>query len=434
MDWNGLLSTKRHKSSSEARPEDVRNDFHKDYDRIVFSSAFRRMGRKTQVHPLVNHDHVHTRLTHSIEVASVGRSLGIKLGNFLQRSGELPDHISAHDVGAIVQAACLAHDIGNPPFGHAGEYAIRQWFKDNGDRLYLDSEGERNDLEIFEGNAQGFRVVSNVENNFQNGGLRLTYATLGTLIKYPWFSDHDTAKEYGKFNFFQSEKAMAKQIYQTLGIDDQGSRYARHPLSYLMEAADDICYKILDIEDALELEMLRFDDVKDIFYDLSGPNKPSTTNEGLTNRRRISPLRAGAIENLVNRCEKVFTENYQQIMQGQFSSELIREIGGSEGAAIKEAKKITEENIFLNKRKIELELGAYTTLETILDAFITAVNEFKQGKVSFKSKRVLDLMGSDKFDPDTSYHDCYLRVTDLVSGMTDNHATYVANQLSGHAL
>ncbi|WP_144391571.1 deoxyguanosinetriphosphate triphosphohydrolase [Pleionea sediminis] len=434
MDWNKLLSTQRLDTQGSAKPEDVRNDFHKDYDRIIFSPAFRRMGRKTQVHPLVNHDHVHTRLTHSLEVASVGRSLGIKIGNYLLSKKVLPELLSPHDVGAIVQAACLAHDIGNPPFGHAGEFAIRQWFQDNTEKLKLETLRERNDLEIFEGNAQGFRVVATVENNFNEGGMRLTCATLGTIVKYPWFSDYKTAIDYGKYNFFQSEEASVKSVYETLGIEEVAGRYARHPLSYLMEAADDICYKILDIEDALELEMLRFDDIETIFQDLAGPLKQSSVANELNYRRRISPMRANAIDNLVNQCEQIFIDNYNAIINGQFTSELLRELRGKEGAALKEAKQITEENIFLNKRKIELELGAYTTLETILNPFVHAINELKEGKVSFKSKRVLDLMGAQKFNPEESYHDCYLRITDIVSGMTDHHATYVANQLSGHAL
>lgn len=437
MDWNKLLSKKRLSHTSDQSEEMSRSEYHKDYDKIVFSSAFRRLGRKTQVHPLSNNDHIHTRLTHSIEVGSVGRSLGIKVGNFLQVKKVLPTEVSPHDIGAIVQAACLAHDIGNPPFGHAGENAMRQWFKENAGVLELSRVSERNDLEIFEGNAQGFRVVSNVENNFNEGGLHLTCATLGTLIKYPWFSDHALAESKGKFNFFQTERKIVEAVAYELGLKTKGDhQYSRHPLSYLMEAADDICYTILDIEDALELEMLRFEDVCEVFGKLSGNVTPCGKDVGVehTSRRRIIPLRSKAIENLINKCFDAFVTNYRNIVVGDYSSELIKDIGAIEISGIAEVKEITRSNIFLNRRKIELEIGAYATLETILDAYITAINELKNGKVSFKSQRVIDLLGANKIDKNSSYHECYLRVTDLVSGMTDNHATHVANQLSGRAL
>ena len=438
MQWNSLLSQQRLNKKSPLIAAEVRSEFHKDYDRIVFSSAFRRMGRKTQVHPISNNDHIHTRLTHSIEVGSVGRSLGLVVGEFLNKKNHLPCGISPQEIAAIVQAACLAHDIGNPPFGHAGEFAIRHWFKENGHQLKLDTTRERNDLEIFEGNAQGFRVVATTENHYKNGGLRLTYATLGTLMKYPWFSDHALAISKGKFNFFHSEKDIAEKVARELGLKSIAkNQYCRHPLSYLMEAADDICYKILDIEDALELDMLRFDEVSGIFNKLAGNknNYRSDIDENYSARRRINNLRSMAIGNLINKCSEIFMSNYSDIMNGNYTSELIKDIDGITREGITEAKEITTNNIFLNRRKIELEIGSYATLETILNAFITAINELKSGdSVSFKSQRVLDLMGTNTADKNSNYHECYLRVTDIVSGMTDTHATHVANQLSGRAL
>jgi len=391
------------------------------------------LGRKTQVHPLSNHDHIHTRLTHSIEVGSVGRSLGHNVGVFLEKENELPSGISPQEIGAIVQAACLAHDIGNPPFGHAGEYAIRHWFKENGSKLALNVESERNDFEIFEGNAQGLRVVASIENNYQAGGLRLTYATLGTLIKYPWFSYHELAKSKGKFNFFQSEKNIAQELMQELGLESSSDhQYLRHPLSYLMEAADDICYKILDIEDALELNILRFDDVSTILNNLAGIEEEYSDES--SDDFRVWRLRSTAINNLINKVTEIFKSNYCEIISGNFSGDLISRINGIEAIGIDKAKKVTRENIFLNRRKIELELGSYETLDRILTAFVEAANEVKKEKVSFKSQRVMDLMGANKFTKDMSYHECYLRITDMVSSMTDNHATHVANQLLGRAL
>lgn len=437
MNWEKLLSKKRLNKSEESDASDIRSEFHKDYDRIVFSSAFRRLGRKTQVHPLSNNDHIHTRLTHSIEVGSVGRSLGHNVGTFLEEKQELPKGIQAQEIGAIVQAACLAHDIGNPPFGHAGEFAIRHWFKENGEKLVLDLKRERNDFEIFEGNAQGLRVVTNIENNYGKGGLKLTFATLGTLIKYPWFSDHASAESKGKFNFFHSEKEIVQSFMSELGLDNSGGRqYLRHPLSYLMEAADDICYKILDIEDALELNILKFEDVSPILNKLAGIENEyySDIGDEFSPRRRVSTIRSKAIDNLIRKVTDIFKSNYVDIMSGNFGGDLISKVEGVEKKGIDEAKKITNDNIFLHRRKIELELGSYETLDRILSAFVCAANEVKSGTVSFKSKRVMDLMGVNKFTVDMDYHECYLRITDMVSGMTDNHATHVANQLLGRAL
>jgi len=434
--WKKLLSTKRYGDSHGQGKEEYRSDFHKDYDRIVFSSSFRRLGRKTQVHPMANHDHIHTRLTHSMEVSSVGRSLGNHIGAYLQSEGELPDNITPDDIASIVQAACLAHDIGNPPFGHAGEYAIRHWFLENQNKLAFDNPHDIKDLTMFEGNAQGYRVVSKTENNVNKGGLRLTYATLGTLVKYPWSSKHKNAETKKKYSFFTLERGEAGEVFKDLGLNVD-KNLCRHPLSYLMEAADDICYRILDIEDALELDMLRFGEVSEIFELLAGNKTPIQSNKDenhihLTNRNLVIPLRAKAIENLISQCVVAFKTNYRAIMDGSFQGDLISQIEGDEKTGLEKAKRVTDNNIFLHQRKIELEIGAYTILGNMLDAFITAINEIKDGKPSFKSQRLLDLVGQ-KPDIDTlSHHECYMLVTDQISGMTDNHATYIANQLAGH--
>lgn len=434
MQWEKLLSKKRfNKEVSNASNSDGRSEFHKDYDRIIFSSAFRRLGRKTQVHPLSNNDHIHTRLTHSIEVGSVGRSLGHNIGVYLEEIDCLPNDVSAQEIGAIVQAACLAHDIGNPPFGHAGEYAIRHWFLENGSKLAINMPTDMNDFNIFEGNAQGFRVVTAIENNYQNGGLKLTYATLGTLIKYPWFSDHELAKTKEKFNFFKSEKNFAEDLMRELGLESPSPNlFLRHPLSYLMEAADDICYKILDIEDALELNILRFDDISTILNNLAG-NRGDYQNKSSDNDR-VWRLRSTAIDNLIKKVTDIFKSNYDAIISGNFDGDLISKIDGIEKTGIDNAKKATKENIFLNRRKIELELGSYETLDRILTAFVDAANEFKRNQISFKSQRVMDLMGENKFTENMTHHECYLHITDMVSSMTDNYATHVANQLLGRAL
>jgi dGTPase len=434
MQWDKLLTIKR-LGIKDSDGDGIRTEYYRDYDRIVFSASFRRLARKTQVHPLSFNDHIHNRLTHSIEVSSVGRSLGLAVG--LKIKDKLPSDITAVDFASIIQAACVAHDIGNPPFGHAGEYAVRQWFTENMG-LLDDSltEAQKSDLKSFEGNAQGFRIVSQLENHYKDGGLRLTFATLGALIKYPWESSHKLTTEKDKFNVFQSEVSIFNDVVEALGLLKlEGGEYARHPLAYLMEAADDICYKILDIEDALELNLLRMDDVTPIFKKLANETVINDIGEKFSARKRIVPFRAKAINNLIEEVVKVFCENYSDIMKGSFKGDLLSKITGECKDGIAEIKNITSENVFSNRRKIELEVGAYTSIEIILNAFILAVTDkINNGdKLSFKSKRILDLMQDDLPGDCDSPYEYYMSITDFVSGMTDNYATFIAKQINGSA-
>lgn len=432
--WNRLLSVKRYKKSS-SQEADTRNEFHKDYDRIIFCSAFRRLGKKTQVHPLSKNDHIHTRLTHSMEVSSVGRSLGQKAGEYLQSQGDLPNSILPQDIAAIVQAACLAHDIGNPPFGHAGEYAIRHWFKENRNKLCLANLQELHDFLLFEGNAQGFRVVTQIENRRLQGGLNLTYATLGTLVKYPWFSNCELAKNKKKFNFYKAEQELVYEIFHELNLVDNSSQnISRHPLSYLMEGADDICYKILDIEDGLELALLRYSEVEEILVKLAGKEYDSSQiDKNWSDRRKIYYLRSRAVKNLISKALTIFIENYEKIMRSEFEGDLVSKVVGDEAEGMVCAQELTKENIFLCKRKIQLEIGAYETVSTILESLIDSVNEHKRdGEVSFKSQRIMDLIGRRYFDKSASHYDNYLLITDQLSGMTDDYASYIAGQLRGY--
>lgn len=436
MNWDKLLSDKRGAVSDE-EPQDIRSEFFRDYDRIVFSSAFRRLARKTQVHPLSFNDHVHNRLTHSIEVSSVGRSLGYAVGlKLVGIDNDLPEKFTPSTIASIIQAACVAHDIGNPPFGHAGEYAIRQWFSENSLKISnLNDKRMIHDLVNFEGNAQGFRVVSKLENHLNDGGLRLTFATLGTLIKYPWPSDHSYAIKNEKFNILLSDADVFKELSDDLGLICKGEgEYCRHPLSYLMEAADDICYKIIDIEDAIELGILRFDDVLDCFKKITSDEHIDTYGESVFSRRRFIPLRSSAIESLINEVCRVFIENYNLIMTGKFEGDLFSKINGSVKDGIDSIKSLTNKNIFSNRRKVELEVGSYSTIEILLDAFISAVNEImdENKKVSFKSKRILELL-DEPINSSDGYYENYLRIVDFVSGMTDNYATYIAKQIEGSA-
>ncbi|GAB7127083.1 deoxyguanosinetriphosphate triphosphohydrolase [Silvimonas sp. JCM 19000] len=436
MDWHRLLSANRLGAPRDNAPDDElsRSDFHKDHDRIVFSSPFRRLGRKTQVHPLTENDHVHTRLTHSIEVGCVGRSLGLIVGEQLRN--ELPSHISPYDLGAIIQAACLAHDIGNPPFGHAGEYAIRDWFRRD-DHAYLLqnlSPNERRDLQTFEGNAQGFRVVTQLENHRFEGGMRLTYATLGTTLKYPWTSEF--AGEKGKFSCYQSERHLLEQVASELGLPEIApGRWARHPLSYLMEAADDICYAILDLEDGIEIGMLPYDTVEPLLMKICGGDTELLQMEvaaAPSVRRKISLLRGKAIGRCVTEVAKAFIKNHKKLLAGEFSGDMLGDCPASLRHGIAEAKQLARDQIFNARRKVEIEVGSFTCLDILLDAFCNAAWQLRVSpELPFRMKRILDLMEYNAPKKEWPIYQTYGRVLDFIGGMTDNYATYLAQQVGG---
>lgn len=435
MQWQTLLTTKRYGHAEIAEEEIGRSHFHKDQDRIIFSSAFRRLGRKTQVHPMSLNDHIHTRLTHSIEVGSLGRSLGIRVGE--QIRDQLPEWATSYDIGMIVQSACLAHDIGNPPFGHAGEYAIRDWFKRQSDSILLrDLTAEQKlDLMTFEGNAQGFRVVTRIENHLLDGGLRLTYPTLGALLKYPWSAEHATDK--GKFSAYQTEVEILNKLGKELGLIPKGNdRWCRHPLTYLMEAADDICYAILDLEDAIELNILSFDEIKPILLKLCGDTSfdDEILSTAASARRKISALRGKAMEYMVGSAVQAYMDNQGAIMSGKYTGELLSDGEANVREGLLEAKTLAREKVFPDTRKTELEVGAYTTLGVLLEAFCDAVyeNHSLKGKgLSYRSERIISLMGIHAPDPELSLYHAYMRALDFISGMTDNYAAYLARQIGG---
>jgi len=437
MQWDQLLTSQRYGHEAIPPQELGRSHFHKDHDRIVFSSAFRRLGRKTQVHPLALNDHIHTRLTHSIEVGSVGRSLGIRVGELIQ--DDLPPWVSPHDLGMIVQAACLAHDIGNPPFGHAGEYAIRDWFKRDPHQFLLEglSAEQRLDLQTFEGNAQGFRVVTRIENHLFDGGLRLTFPTLGTLLKYPW--GVEDACHRGKFSSFQTELEILNKLGKELGLVRLGeNRWCRHPLAYLMEAADDICYAIMDLEDAIELHILTFDQVKPILLEMCGDMAfdDEVFSTEASARRKISALRGKAMENMIDSAVQAFMDNYAAILSGEYRGELLSDGDPGVRDGIYHAKTLARDRVFPDTRKTELEVGAYRTLGTLLDAFCRAVHDnhhHKGQNLSYQTEKIISLMGIHAPAPEQPLYASFMRALDFISGMTDNYASYLARQMGGLA-
>ncbi|OOV87311.1 deoxyguanosinetriphosphate triphosphohydrolase [Oceanospirillum linum] len=445
MSWQQLLSSQRLQGMSRHGIDDVgRSPFHKDHDRVVFSGSFRRMGRKTQVHPLAENDHIHTRLTHSLEVSCVGRSLGMMVADSLQH--HLPDNISPADLGVIVQSACLAHDIGNPPFGHAGEYAIRDWFLQAEKQGRLDglTPEQKADLITFEGNAQGFRMVTQVEYNQFAGGMKLTYATLGTFLKYPWTATYasspDNTKSAGKFSCYQTELPMLQETAKALGlIQLADQRWCRHPLVYLVEAADDLCYALLDLEDGLEMEILAYQEVEGLLLQIAGSEPEGYRRLAkASNRRRVAALRGAAMEQVVAAVSKAFVEHQEELLAGRFNRDLIDACPPDIAQGVAQAKRMAQQRIFDHPRKAKLEIGAYTTLGVLLENFCGAVDELSLLKetgsdapLSFKHKRVLSLIGENIPDTGWSRYEAYRRVLDFIGGMTDNYAVDLAQEMGG---
>lgn len=437
MTWEKLLSSKR--LGAEQWPdqsEQGRSSFHKDYDRITFSSSFRRLGKKTQVHPLVQNDHVHTRLTHSLEVSSVGRSLGVMCGEKIRE--HLPKDIHPMHLGQILQAACLAHDIGNPPFGHAGEEAIKSWFSHSSNAHILEglSEKEQDDFRNFEGNAQGFRILSRLEYNRHQGGMRLTHATLAAGLKYPWTSLE--TKKIKKFNCFQSEADNLLSVADEVGLIKKDNLcYHRHPLAYLSEAADDICYRFLDLEDAHEMRIIQYEEIKEILKDLCDTDashyKNIINSNNISNRHKLSFLRSMAIGTAITSVTSAFVDNLENIMKGKFEKDIIGACHDDIKIPLDNAKIIAVKRVFNEPRKIELEIGCYTAIGILLEAFCTAVREqvLSGTNISYKSSRVLAMMGINCPKKGDELYESLLKVTDYISGMTDNYASYMAKQIGG---
>jgi dGTPase len=440
VDWHQLLNRERLGKTSHSTEELGRSPFHKDHDRIIFSGAFRRLGRKTQVHPVSSNDHIHTRLTHSLEVSCVGRSLGMRVAEMIRPA--LPQWCESSDLGMIVQSACLAHDIGNPPFGHSGEDAIRHWFQQAANNGWLDdmSEAERADFLNFEGNAQGFRVLTQLEYHQFDGGMRLTYATLGAFSKYPWSSKHASAQGYKKHKFgsYQNELALLEQIANKLGIpklDDE--HWARHPLVYLVEAADDICYGLIDLEDGVEMDLLDYAEVEALLLDLVGDDLPETyrlLGPKDSRRRKLAILRGKAIEHLTNAAARAFVEQQPALMAGTLEGDLVAHMHGPAKTCVLNAKALARDKIFNDKRKTLHEIGAYTTLEILLNAFCgAALEQHTHGTLSFKNRRIFDLLGHAAPQPDWSLYKSFMRIIDFIGGMTDSYATEMAREMTGRS-
>src|SRR3989344_52335 len=450
MDWAKLLSQKRvGKKEQSTPPSNGRTKYESDVDRIVFSGAFRRLSRKTQVHPLAPNDHVHNRLTHSLEVARVGAALGQAFGR--SRKEELPENIQPADIGTIVHAACLAHDIGNPPFGHAGESAIKNWFTNEGPKILEKSaldDFHKDDLYHYDGNAQGFRIITQTENHLFDGGLQLTAATLGTFLKYPWTIKQNKKK----FSSFFSDSGILRTVATETGlISRSDGSWCRHPLAFLVEAADDICYGIIDLEDAVELKIVSFDEVFDVlttcFENERKEHIKATFSHPDAYRLNLSRLRGAILDELIAAAIEAFDTAYEEIMSGQFTGEIFGALPNDDPRRriVQSAKDLANRKIYGDSKKVEIELGSSSTFACLLTTFCGAalrcsahLNDPRRTTVDWKSKLVLRLLGdhsplvATRADGDNwNDYQCIRRVLDFVGGMTDNYAIYVAQQIQG---
>ncbi len=439
MNWNQIISTTRLGQEELVTNDNKhsRTQFQRDYDRIIFSSPFRRMQDKTQVFPLPGSVFVHNRLTHSLEVASVGRSLGTMFVEKAERENQLPENPLFQEIGSVVSAACLAHDMGNPPFGHSGEDAIAQFFKkSNEPRLRAElSEAEWRDFAQFDGNANAFRLLSHQFNGRREGGFALTYTTLASIVKYPYES---MLTEKPKFGFFQSEKNIYGRIADEFGllqVSVNPAKYVRHPLVFLVEAADDICYQLMDLEDAHKLKIHSFDRTRSLlmkFFDPQTEQKQIVRmNETLSlvsdPNEQIAYLRASVIGKLVNQCVDIFWNKQEDILSGNFQKALIDHVHPTSLEAIKIIKDVSFRNIYNDRSVVEIEISGYQIIGTLLEVFIEAILHPTEGF----SKKMIQLMPDQYGGNHESTYEKVQSVVDFVSGMTDLYALDLYRKIKG---
>ncbi|GGG92431.1 dGTPase [Polaribacter pacificus] len=445
MQWEQLLSLKRFGDTEKrhrAKQDETRLGFEVDFDRIIFSSAFRSLQDKTQVIPLSETDFVHTRLTHSLEVSVVGRTLGRRVGKvLLERHPHLADlGYTFNDFGAIVAAASVAHDIGNPPFGHSGEKAIGEYFASGQGQRFKDqlTAKEYQDLIDFEGNANGFKILTESREGVL-GGIRLSYATLGTFIKYPKESlpkkptSHIADKKYG---VFQSEKDAFLDLANDLGLKQKSTTdlsYYRHPLAYLVEAADDICYTIIDFEDGINLGLIDEEFALEYLIKLVKNTIDIKKYHSLQHKTdRVSYLRALAIGVLINEAVDLFLANETQIMQGDFDKSLLDKCAYE--AQINDIINLSIDKIYKSKEVVEKEIAGYRVLGKLLDVFLSAVYNKHEGKASNYDRLILQMLPKEYQTPVENNYNRILMVCSYVSRMSDSYAIRLYKKIEGNSI
>ena len=442
MDWNKLISNCR-LGQEHRHPErhDDRTEFKRDYDRLIFSAPFRRLQNKTQVFPLPGSVFVHNRLTHSLEVASVGMSLGNDVSAAIRRRRELAGNPLLLELGQIVASACLAHDLGNPPFGHSGEKAIQTFFTE-GKGLSMKEKVSPtfwDDITHFEGNANAFRLLTHQFKGRRPGGFVMTYSTLASIVKYPHASS--LAGRKGKFGFFASEAPIYERIADEMGIlrlsePGQPLRYARHPLVYLVEAADDICYEIMDLEDAHKLKILSFDETAALmlgFFDGDTRNRirQRISDEQLTDpNEKVQYLRACVIGKLENECVETFLRHEEDILAGRLTGSLIDHIGELPRQAYKDCTQVSKQRIYKSQPVLDVELSGYRIMATLMELMVEAIEHPER----YYSQQLIGRVSSQYDIENDDLETRLMAVIDYISGMTDVYALDVYQKICGISL
>lgn len=448
MNWHTLFSEARITDKTYQRKTSPdRTNFERDFDRVVFSSAFRRLQDKTQVIPLPESDFVHTRLTHSLEVSCVARSLGKIAGKVIIDRHQLTD-LHASDFGAICATAALAHDIGNPPFGHSGEASISHYFTQGKGKALesaVNNPLQWSDLTNFEGNANGFKILTNY-NPASGGNVNLTFSTLAAFTKYPTRSAK--AKEHAdrfkgkvsqkKYGYFQSEAEIFKTIFTHLEID-QLTDYAwrRHPLAFLVEAADDICYRVIDFEDGIRIGLIPFRDGEELLKQVIGKDFDASRYDQIGDQReKISYLRAKAINTLVITCSSIFLEREGELLNGDLDTSLIDLIPEEISRPLNEILMLSIEHVYRSKNVLEIEVAGFNVVAEILDTFITAVNEYHAFGKDLKKQRpysdkLIRLFPKQFLTGSEDQYLRILRVCEFVAGMTDTYAVSLFRRIKG---
>ncbi|MGP1538356.1 deoxyguanosinetriphosphate triphosphohydrolase [Bacteroides pyogenes] len=444
MNWKQLISARRFGMEEFHRErEENRSEFQRDYDRLIFSAPFRRLQNKTQVFPLPGSVFVHNRLTHSLEVSCVGRSLGNDVAKaILKRQPELRDSYLP-EIGSIVSAACLAHDLGNPPFGHSGERAISTFFSEGKGQFLQEkqpdgqqlSAAEWEDLIHFEGNANAFRLLTHRFEGRRKGGFAMTYTTLASIVKYPFSSS--LAGKKSKFGFFTTEEESYRKIATELGLtllNEHPLKYARHPLVFLVEAADDICYQMMDIEDAHKLKILTTEETKQLFMGFFEDERIEHIRETLRivsdTNEQIAYLRSSVIGLLIRECTRVFLEHEPEILAGTFEGALIRHVAGKPAEAYEHCAKVSLDKIYRSRDVLDIELAGFRIISTLLELMIDAVTSPEKAY----SKLLINRVSEQYHINSPVLYERIQAVLDYISGMTDVFALDLYRKINGNSL
>ena len=448
MEWSKLISSKRF--GHEDRHGDLaeyRSVFQRDYDRLIFSAPFRRLQNKTQVFPLPGSIFVHNRLTHSLEVASVGRSLGNDAARRLMELHPELEEKQLSQLGTITSVACLAHDLGNPPFGHSGEKAIATFFSEGKGMRFKDMiENEVgkemadilwNDIIRYDGNANAFRLLTHQYEGRREGGYVMTYSTLASIVKYPYSSI--LCEKKNKFGFFQSELDIYREIAQTLGLrcfEDNGLRvrYARYPLAYFVEAADDICYEIMDIEDAYKLHLVTAEQTKELLLNFFDSKQRQTIEQSYPNvtdpNERIIYMRSCVINAIEQECVRIFIDNEDAILRGEFKGALTQHMNPRMLQAMNQIATYATDHVYRSREVLDVELAGYRIINTLLELLTDAIQEPDKAY----SKLIINRVPSQYQINAPTLHGRLIGVLDYITGMTDVYALDLYRKINGMSL